>query len=397
MVDHRRRVWRLTVSRVLAMGGSMAAYAALTFTVYDRTHSTIWLAAATFATISLAGLITPLSGALADRYDRKRLMVLSDLAVAVAYVALVLLNSPPALVVLGAVASIAASPFIPASRAAIPNLVPPEDLTWANSMVQRAMAISFTGGPVVGGLLLDGVGVRGVFALAAAMSVCSALLVAGMTGNFADRVPAEGEEHHYIGDALEGFRYVARHRLLRALVIAEVVAFGGVGFAVVADAPLATQFGAGEIGYGFLLATWGVGSLIGATLAPRLTGYGDDLQRVIVGMVMIGVSIGSCWVLPTFGLILAVSVIGGAGSGVSEVFRQTLLQTHTPDVVRGRVFAAAEGVASLSFAASFLIAAPVVARVGPQAAYGICGILFTSGAVVVALLVGFRQPAPETA
>jgi MFS family permease len=396
MPDHRRRVWRLTVARVLAMSGSMAAYAALTFTVYQRTHSTFWLAAATFATIALAGMITPLSGALADKYDRRRLMVLSDLAVAGSYLALVLLNTPVALVVLGAVSSIAASPFIPASRAAIPNLVPAEDLTWANSMVQRALAISFTGGPVLGGLLLDVVGVEGVFALAAAMSVCSALLVAGMTGNFADRAP-EGEEHHYIGDALEGFRYIAHHRLLRALVIAEVVAFAGVGFAVVADAPMATHFNTGEIGYGFLLATWGIGTLIGATAAPRLSPYGDDLQRVIVGMLMIGISIGSCWILPSFGAILLVSIVGGAGSGVSEVFRQGLLQKHTPDVVRGRVFAAAEGVASLSFAASFLIAAPVVGQVGPQAAYGICGIVFTSGALLVALLVGFRQPAPEAA
>ena len=65
--------------------------------------------------------------------------------------------------------------------------------------------------------------------------------------------------------------------------------------------------------------------------------------------------------------------------------------------MRGRVFAAAEGVASLSFAASFLVAAPVVGHVGPQAAYGICGILFTSGAVVVALLVGIRRPVTKAA
>ncbi len=395
MTDYRRRVWLLTVSRVLAMGGTMAAYATLTYTVYHETGSTKWLAAVTFATISIAGLVTPASGWLADRYDRRRLMVGSDLSVAVVYVALAMANQPSALVLLGAISSVVASPFIPASRAAIPNLVPPDQLTWANSMVARAFAISFTGGPILGGILLSLIGVDGVFLLAAGMTTVSALLVAGMDGSF--KATARPGEAHESGGAREGFRFISKSRLLRALIISEVVAFSGVGFAIVADAPLAKQFGVGAVGYGLLLASWGTGTLIGATVAPRLSRFGDDLFRVIMGMATIGASIATCWFLPWFWAILAVSIFGGFGGGVVEVCRQTLLQTHTPDAVRGRVFAAAEGIGSLSFAASFVVAGAIVGIVGPQASYGICGIFFMAGAALVYVLTGYRRVAPEAA
>ncbi|MDX6520350.1 MAG: hypothetical protein QOF08_955, partial [Gaiellales bacterium] len=124
---------RLAASRAIAVTGYEAGWIALMVGVYARTHSTVWMSAALFLAIGTAGLVAPVAGALGDRYDRRRVMIVSELAAAVFAAAMVVADSPALLVALAALVGLAEAPFMPASSAAVPNLVDDQRLAWANS------------------------------------------------------------------------------------------------------------------------------------------------------------------------------------------------------------------------------------------------------------------------
>ena len=378
--DARGPVRRIALARLVSVTGSMAAYTALTYAVYDRTGSTTWVSLAVFSTLAAQGLLMPLGGAVADRFDRRRVMIVSDLAAAALFGLVALADDPLLLVALAFAATIAELPFFPASSAAIPNLAAPDDLAWANGRIAGALATGITVGPVVAGLLVAAVVPSWAFALNALSFVLSALIVSRVHGRFADPARESGSEH---GSVLAGLAFVRRTPSLRAIVIAEFVAFSGVGVIVVADAPLADQFDTGAVGYGLLVAVWGAGMIVGAWLAGRLAQAATEPMWLLGGMIITGAGLGVCVFFPWFWLILAFSVLAGAGNGAVTVTRQGVVQRRTPDGVRGRVFAGLEGVGNLSFIGSLAVAGFVVQAIGPQAAYGVGGLVFVVGALLL--------------
>lgn len=125
----------LSLARLISLTGSTAAFTALFYTMYHRTGSAAWLSATLMLTFGVSGLIAPVAGALGDRFDRKRVMILSDLGGAVCFGAMALVHDPALLLVGGFLAAIAESPFWSASGAAVPNLVQEKDLAWANALL----------------------------------------------------------------------------------------------------------------------------------------------------------------------------------------------------------------------------------------------------------------------
>src|SRR5262249_32875908 len=152
--------------------------------------------------------------------DRRRVMIASDLSAAAAFVGIALVHEPWALVVLAAVAAVLEAPFLPASQAAIPNLVPAEELTWANATVSSSRTVGSLVGPLLGGVLVALVGAPGAFLLTAASFVGSALLVASVRGRFAAEAR---EEPHERGGLVAGFEWIRRDAVLRVMTLAEAI------------------------------------------------------------------------------------------------------------------------------------------------------------------------------
>ena len=181
----RGPVWLLAAANGISATGSLAAYTALTYEVYRRTGSPYWVSVAAFVSFALAGAAAPIAGWLADRYDRRRVMIGSDLAAAAVYLAAAALaSSPAALIALTALGAAAQAPFRPASMAALPNVAAPEDLNWANGLLGSTLSAGIVAGPVVGGLLLSTTGASGAFLANAASFALSAVIVARVRGQF---------------------------------------------------------------------------------------------------------------------------------------------------------------------------------------------------------------------
>lgn len=369
----RWRVRRLAGARLVSVGGSQAAELALVYQVYTITRSGAWVVTALLATVSVGGFMGPLSGWVADRFDRRRVMVASELAAGAAYLAMVWVHAPVGLVVGAAAATALGAPFRAASAAAIPNLVGDEDLGWANALLGTASNAALVAGPLVGGVLVAASGAGLVFGVNAASFVISAGLIVGTVGAFGGRLrtsPNRSAAHHLFA----GFEFLAADRILAPLAASGALAYASFGAALVIDPLLARAFHAGSLGYGLLTTVWGAGAVLGAIVAGRIVTPARAPNAVICGMIAMAVSLGSIAVIPTFTLIVAAGAVGGVGSGLVFIPWLVVIQRHTPDAVRGRVIGATDAFQQIAFLIGMGIAVPIIAIVGPHRAYATAGV-----------------------
>lgn len=378
----RTAVRRLALARVISVTGSAAAYTALMFEVYDRTGSSFWLAAALLVTEGVSGLVSPFASMLGDRFDRRRVMVISDLAAAVCFAGMAVAPVPGPLVAVAFLSALAEAPFWPSSSAAIPNLVPPEEVGWANSLVAVGRNVGIMAGPAVGGVLLAVVGGSWVFAINALSFVLSAALVVSVRAPFAgDR--SDETQHHGVW---AGFRYLWREPVLRRIASAWIVIVLGIGMAMVADVPLVRLFDAGSFGFGVMVGLWGAGSILGS-LAGRWLSDRTEARWLVIGTVSMAAAATAIALSPWFALVLALNMAWGAGEGLTGVAEQNLFQRRTPDAVRSRVLGASEGLWHATLAISYMAAAFVLPAVGPRGMYALLGASALLGAVVLLPLI----------
>ncbi len=391
----RSAVRRLAVARLISIAGGAAAYTALMFTVYERTHSATWLSATLLLTFGVNGFVSPFAGAIGDRFDRKRVMIVSDLLGVAAFAAMALVRDPALLLVFAFVSAVVETPFWMASGAAIPNLVPEDRIAWANGLVSLGKNLGITVGPAIGGVLLPLIGSSSVFALNAVSFAISAALVATVHGRFSDE--RREEEHHEHRGLRAGFRFIARDRVLRYLTLAYVVMIGGMGFVMVADVPLVEHFGAGAVGFGLMITCWGLGSVAGS-FAGRWLNERKEPRALFLGMLLVAFATAAIGVSPWFAPILAMTFFAGIGDAIAIVADQGIQQRRTPDVVRSRVMAAVEFVVMISYAAALVFAGQVLRIVGAQHVYLIGGATALVGALVFWPVVRTaRRPREEPA
>ena len=375
----RSAVRRLALARLISITGGAAAFAALNFTIYERTGSAAWLSASLLLTFGASGLFAPLGGMLGDRFDRQRVMIASDLAGAAAFAAMAFVEDPALLLAIGFVTAVVETPFWSASQASIPNLVSKDELPWANGLLQLGANAGIMLGPAVGGVLLALMGAGMVFGLNALSFVLSALVVATVRGRFSEDRSEHEDEHRGIK---AGFVFIAHDRILRILVIAWTVFVFGIGMVMVADVPLVEEFGSGATGYGLLIGCWGAGSVLGS-LAGRKLNERIEPKALFVGTAVIGVTTAGVALSPWFPPVLVLILLAGAADAVVMVADRSIQQRRTPDVVRSRVVSASESMITIALAVGFVLGGPALELLGPRGVYAAGGAFAFVGAVVL--------------
>jgi MFS family permease len=387
VTDSRPAVRRLALGRLISLTGGGAAYMALNFLIYQKTQSATWVAAALFLTFGAIGFAGPFAGAIGDRFDRRRVMVASDLAAAACFAAMAFVDSPGLLLAIAFCSALAEAPFFAASSAAIPNLVDEENLGWANGLVSLGRNGGILIGPLMGGLLVATVGSGSVFLLNAASFVVSAAIVATVRGRFAsDRV---GDEYRGLR---AGFRFMFGDRILRVIALAWLAVTLTLGMSMVADVPLVDLFGTGSFGYGLLISCWGGGTVAGSLLG-RFMNARNEPQLFVAGNALVALSSLAVGLSPWWWLILAAILAMGLGDGLSLVAEQGIMQRRTPDAVRARVSGAFDAVLHSGLALSFLLAGPAVAWLGPQGVYLVGGVGTFIGVAIALPILRSRRPA----
>jgi MFS family permease len=321
----------------------------------------------------------PFAGILGDRFDRKKVLIASDLAGALAFGAMAINDDPGWLVGWAFISAVAEAPFWSASEAAIPNVAGEEHLSWANSLLSVSRSFGITLGPALGGALVGVIGSQAVFAINGVSFVVSAVIVWSVNARFNAE---HTDDRHREGGVAAGFRFLLTDRVLRSLLVAWIVFITGMGMSMVADLPLAEEFGVGAFGYGMLITAWGGGSTLGA-LAGRYMKQGHEGDWLVAACVVIAVMGIAIAVSPWFWLIVGLLFLFGLADGTTMVADQNLRQRRAPDHVRSRVASAFMGTLHGLLALSYVAAAVVVPAIGPKLVYGIGGV--TAGLAVTVL------------
>jgi MFS family permease len=394
IIGKRGDVWRLAAGSAASNTGNWAATVALALVVYARTGSAVWLSASFLFTQVPSALAAPLSGMIADRLDRKRTMIICDLLGAAAYSAMAVTGSPLGLITLGALAALLHSPFGPASRAAVPNLVGEGDLAWANGTLAAASNAGQLAGPALGGVLYAVAGAGGAFAANAVSFVVSAALIAAVRGRFRSTNPDTGTSTPETGSIWAGARFLWRNRTLLTLTAAGAVTFLATDIVAVADLPLIRHFGVGGVGYGIMNVAWGAGGLIGALIAARIVSKENETAAAVLGVLVFGVFVAAVGISPWFALVPLFSLLFAVSDSFAFVGFSGIYQRGTPDAIRGRMFAAVGATTTIASAAGYGFAGFLVTAVGWRLVYLGGGIIDIACAGILALALRMRVSRP---
>lgn len=327
------------------------------------------------------------AGVLADRMSRRGLMAGAEALRATALLAiLVLILSGtvtwPLLAILGFLAACGTVVYSVAAPAIVPALVPRDRLGLANARLELARTLAFTAGPALGGVLVGWTGAGAAFGVAAALSLLAAILLAGLR----EPARAPAPRRRWRQEIAEGAAFVARHPLLRPVLITQFV-FNTAYFVIMAVfVPYAVrQLGMSATGIGVVLGLYGAGMVVGAALAPAA------MRRLAFGTV---IAVGPVTGLAA-SLVMALTIsvptpllaglslfLLGVGPILWVISTTTLRQAVTPQGLLGRVSSfsvLAQGSRPLGAA----LGAAVAALSGAEA----CLLLAVGGFLLQALVI----------
>jgi MFS family permease len=312
--------------------------------------------------------IGPTAGVVNDRLRRKHVMIAADLVRVVVVLAMLLVRSKSTVWLvypLLLAETLMAAFFEPARNAVIPNIAKEGEVLIANTLASATWSVNLLIGASVGGVVAAFFGRDAVFILNALSFLVSAILIAGM--RFAEPhaeagAPLRPRDLVDFSPVLEGVRYVRNHRTLLPAVFAKagelMIGPSWVIFTVMGAHEFAVHWHnadaarGGMLGMSILLGGRGVGALAGPLIAARWAGRSDRRLQlgILFGYLTIAVgyaTLGSC---RTVWLASACAMLAHAGGSTVWVFSSTLLQLHTEDRFRGRVFSADLGFSMLTIA-----------------------------------------------
>lgn len=306
-------------------------------------------------------LLGPLAGVFADRFNRKKIMVVSDLMRAGIVLSFLFVDRPERvwlIYVLTTAQFVLASFFEPSSSALMPGLVEGKDeLMTANVLMSITWSSMLAIGAALGGVF------AGIFGadMALVMDAATFLLSASLVLQIPYQRKAISVEERVSGyrDMLEGFTYVAKRPQVLTLTL--IKTFGQIGSSDILIAVFAEQYfpygKEGALSLGVMFGAAGLGALIGPLISNRLTrGEHLALRRAIqYGYLLIPAG----WALvawsPNLWIVSAGILVRLAGSSINWTYSNVLIQTEVPDRFLGRVFALDLGVFTLASSTSIFL------------------------------------------
>ncbi len=338
--------------------------------------------AAGAAAVGVAGLVrllpgalaSPFSGLLGDRYSRRVVLVWSAATMAgvLGGASLAVTAGAPTWLVfaLAGLFTVAASPYIPAEGALMPQLArTPQELSAANVTHSAMDNLGFLGGSILAGVLLAVSSVQAVFALAAlaAAASCIAILLIRPDSRprYADEVAARGLARQ----ATAGLRAMIADpplRLLGASLTLLVFVEGAADVLIVIIALDLLELGNSSVGY--MNAAWGVGALLAGAALAVLINRGRLVEGLVVGSLITGAMLALPGVSPVVVVVYAAWFGVGIGYTLVEVAANTLLQRLGDDEVLGRVRGSLETVRLAAMALGAIAVTVLVELLGTRAA-----------------------------
>jgi len=382
---------RLFTSQFISGLGTMVSYVAVPWQLYQLTHSN--------ALVGLLGLVQLLpvvvcgllGGAVADRVDRKRLLIGSEAVMALCLAGLLanaLAAVPSALAIYALVAVLqGASGFHrPALEALTQKLARPEEFAAVAALSSVRGTVGMVAGPALAGLLLARWGAVGAYLFDFASFVAAMFFLVRIPRERMAPVDAPTERPHLLADLSEGLRFAWARPVLMGTYIVDIVAMA-FAFPIALFPAMAAADGR-TASVGWLLSAMSVGAL----LIGLFSGWTSRVRRhgraVVIAAAVWALGIVALGFAPSLALGLLCLAVAGAADMVSGVFRGTIWNETIPNTLRGRL----AGIEMISY-----LTGPLVgnARAGFMAdAWGVSAAIWVGGLVCLAgvIATGFALP-----
>jgi len=365
--------------------------AALLAYVYLATGSAAWVGAATIVRLLPYALLGPFGGVIADRYDRRNVLLVGDIlrAVLMAALAAAVAAQSPIIVVIAltAVSSIAGAAERPAAMALLPRLVGESRIGPANALLHTVQELGVLVGPAIGAILLTVADTWVAFAANAFTFVFSAVLVSLLRRR---PVPAATREDGSASSQLkDGFATVWRTAFVVPLFIIVAMVELTYGAQTVQLVLYADQaLGLGAEGYGYLLAATGFGGLLSVLVNARLS-RSSAVSRIAVGTAALFCATQLVYAgSDAVAVALTVTVLGGIGLVACEVVTETTLARVVPAELLGRVMGLYDSMSVAAMVAGAVIAPILIDRTSLTTSLLVMGV--AAVAVTVLSLAGLR-------
>jgi len=428
-----RRLW---IAQLISLGGDWFNVVALTGLLLHLTGSSFYAGAVLVASLLPQFLLSPVAGVVADRFDRRRLMLGANLLAAVLALAMLAVRSRGSVWLgLAAMAAIAAMGafFDPASRSGLPNIVEDDQLAAANVLMASTWGIMAAVGAAAGGLVAGLLGRDAAFVANAASFLVAAALILGVRAHLGPldlpgvsgpastpgipgaSGPPGGKRRRLrpIQDVAEGAAWARTDARVMAL-LAQKVGFG-LGTGMIGLLPIfATRVfsgrgpggptggvGSADVAIGILYGARGLGSLLGPFGARAVVR--TDLRRlfpaIAAAMALFGGAYALFPVAPGLWAAAGIVLVAHLGGGTQYTMTSYGLQQITPDRVRGRIMAFELGLVTLTMSVSLLAAGRAAEVVNPRAVVELLAGLTMAYAAVWAFATRglWRQRAPGLA
>lgn len=356
-------------------------------------------------------VFSPVAGMLADRLDRKHIMVVSDVLRGLTVLGFLLIRDAGDIwyfYLLTVVQFSLSALFTPARGAVLANVVRPGELVAANALDSLTWSTMLALGAFTGGVVAALFGAEAAFLADSASFLLSAVFIARIVlparaAGLADaRLPAVGPRQRLA--ILDGFRYVWREPFILGITLAKAggsLVWGAINVLEITYAndlfplPNSGRFGINDPGtatLGLIYVVSGLGTGLGPLFMRR--GLGDAPRRLVLGISLgfIIMTVGTAWLATVGGLgsLLLATATRTLGTGTLWVFSAALLQTIVPDHYRGRVFAFEFAALTLTQAISILAAGFLLDSAG-LTVQGVMAVMAVVGVVVTASWLWFHR------
>jgi len=390
----------LWAGEMVSFTGDQIFFVALTLWVLKLTGSATMVAVALVAATVGQGLLGLLAGALADRVDRRGVIIAADIsrALIVAALAFILPRSIPLGLTLLIVMNVGTVFFRTAVFALIPMVVPREDLATANALFQSTQRIAEIIGGVLGGLIVVAVGFDVAFYLDAwsflASAACVWLMpIAWRAGLGAAR---PGKLTVEIG---EGLQYIWHTPLHRVLILLAVAGYLTLAFDALQSPMVIKAAGLSAVAYGAINSATGVGKLLTAT---AMTGMGRrwiSVPFVAATFLLTALATALFGATTLYPVLLAAAFLFGVGNIASYIANATLSLANVPSNLAGRLMASRQVFIAAATLLGMLVFGRISDVIGPPVALIALGVTSAVGILVVWLTAGrqVQQPAPAEA
>lgn len=393
-----RPLVRLLGGEFVSSIGDWLYLVALLIVVYQVSADPLLLGVVGAARILPYVLLSIPAGIVADRFERRLVLLVTDVArglIMLAMAWLVAIHGPlPAIVALAVLATCFSCFFGPTIGAYLPSLVRDEaELGPANSAWSTLDNLAFVIGPAIAGLLIATSGLTLAFLLNAVSF--------GLVAIVLWRLPAEKRVQREVAGASSADAAataagptptvaLGRSALpLAGLAVVDTVTgfvFGGLGVLTVILA--VDQLGADEASTGFLNAAVGVGGIIGALASGAFVVRPGLRGPLILGSLGLAVGVAGLGLTSSLAPALVAIALASAGSLLTEVVSTTIFQRIIPDTIRGRALGTIATISTLAYAAGSLVLPVAAGAIGITAVLIASGILVVVGAGLAAMLIG---------